>query len=85
MILVGQYDSPFVRRVAVTLHHYRLALRAQSPVGVQSGDGRDQSRWCAFPRSSSMATRRSIDSAAILDYLDELVGPKRALMPRIGR
>ncbi len=24
MILVGQYDSPFVRRVAVALHHYGL-------------------------------------------------------------
>ena len=24
MILVGQYDSPFVRRVAVTLHHYHM-------------------------------------------------------------
>ena len=24
MILVGQYDSPFVRRVAVTLHHYGI-------------------------------------------------------------
>jgi hypothetical protein len=24
MILVGQFDSPFVRRVAVTLHHYGM-------------------------------------------------------------
>ena len=24
MILVGQYDSPFVRRVAVTLHHFGI-------------------------------------------------------------
>src|SRR5215475_12392723 len=24
MILIGQYDSPFVRRVAVTLHRYDL-------------------------------------------------------------
>ncbi|MEL6266318.1 MAG: glutathione S-transferase N-terminal domain-containing protein, partial [Pseudomonadota bacterium] len=24
MILVGQYDSPFVRRVAIALHHYGL-------------------------------------------------------------
>jgi glutathione S-transferase len=24
MILVGQYDSPFTRRVAVTLHHYHM-------------------------------------------------------------
>jgi glutathione S-transferase len=25
-ILIGQYDSPFVRRVAVTLHHYGVAF-----------------------------------------------------------
>ncbi|MET0793166.1 MAG: glutathione S-transferase N-terminal domain-containing protein, partial [Polyangiaceae bacterium] len=24
MILLGQFDSPFVRRVAITLHYYRL-------------------------------------------------------------
>ena len=24
MILLGQYDSPFVRRVAIALHHYEL-------------------------------------------------------------
>ena len=26
MILVGQYDSPFVRRVAIALGHYGLAF-----------------------------------------------------------
>jgi len=26
-----------------------------------------------------------LDSAALLDYLDELVGPQRALLPRVGR
>jgi glutathione S-transferase len=27
MILVGQYDSPFVRRVAITLHQYGLPFQ----------------------------------------------------------
>ena len=26
MILIGQYDSPFVRRVAISLHHFGLAF-----------------------------------------------------------
>ena len=27
MILVGQYDSPFVRRVAVVLNHYQMPFQ----------------------------------------------------------
>ncbi|MFI4997457.1 MAG: glutathione S-transferase N-terminal domain-containing protein [Hyphomicrobiales bacterium] len=29
MVLVGQYDSPFVRRVAVTLNHYGIGFTRQ--------------------------------------------------------
>ena len=29
MILVGQYDSPFVRRVAVALNHYSMAFERE--------------------------------------------------------
>ena len=43
MILIGQYDSPFVRRVAIAMH---------------------------------------LESSAILDALDEQVGPERALPVR---
>ena len=35
MILVGQYDSPFVRRVAVTLHHYHMPFE-RNPLSVFS-------------------------------------------------
>jgi glutathione S-transferase len=34
MILVGQYDSPFVRRVAVTLNLYGIAFERRL-VGVR--------------------------------------------------
>jgi glutathione S-transferase len=33
MILVGQYDSPFVRRVAVTLHHYHMPF-TRNPLSI---------------------------------------------------
>ena len=33
MILVGQFDSPFVRRVAVTLHHYHMPF-TRNPLSV---------------------------------------------------
>lgn len=33
MILVGQFDSAFARRVAVTLNHYRMAY-TRNPISV---------------------------------------------------
>src|SRR5216684_5498249 len=64
MILVGQYDSPYVRRVAVSMRQTNPLARIPSLV---------------FDDGEVL-----IDSAAILDWLDETVGPARALLPRAG-
>lgn len=86
MILVGQYDSPFVRRVAVTLHQYGIAferdpksifgdaeaLRAMNPLGRVPVLVLDDGETLS-------------ESAAILDYLDELAGTDQALTPAAGR
>jgi glutathione S-transferase len=83
--LVGQYDSPFVRRVAVALTVLELpferqplsvfadaeALRARNPLG-------------RVPALLIEDGECLIDSAAILDHLDERVGPRRALLPAAG-
>lgn len=85
MILVGQYDSPFVRRVAVSLrvlgfpyeHDTRSvfadfdAMRKVNPLG-------------RIPSLVLDDGTVLIDSAAILDHLDETVGAHRALLPREG-
>jgi glutathione S-transferase len=85
MILVGQYDSPFVRRVAVSLrtlgfaydHDTRSvfgdfdALRQVNPLG-------------RIPSLVLDGGEVLIDSAAILDWLDQEVGPGRALVPPSG-
>jgi glutathione S-transferase len=85
MILVGQYDSPYVRRVAVSLrvlgfayeHDTRSvfgdfdALRRINPVG-------------RIPSLVLDGGEVLIDSAAILDWLDQAVGPGRALVPPDG-
>jgi glutathione S-transferase len=82
MILVGQYDSPFVRRVAVTLIHYGLAFErrvlsvfrdfeavlALNPLGK-------------VPILTLDDGESLFDSWAVLDYLDGLVTPKRRLVP----
>jgi glutathione S-transferase len=85
MILVGQFDSPFTRRIAVSLHILGIgfdrdtrsvfgdqdAIRALNPLG----------RIPALVLDSGEVL---IESGAILDYLDDHVGPDRALVPRTG-
>ncbi len=84
MILIGQYDSPFVRRVAIAMRIYGIAFehRPWSTFG-------DADTIAAFNplRRVPTAVRDDgavfIESAAILDWLDEQAGDK-ALIPRAG-
>jgi glutathione S-transferase len=83
VILVGQYDSPFVRRVAITLHHYGVAF-TRDPVSVFSPD---IVRFHPLMRVPALVLDDGEilwDSGAILDHLDEQVPPEVALVPRAG-
>ena len=85
MILVGQYDSPFVRRVAITLELHDLPFR-RNPISV-FGDAAEMARINPLVRIPSLVLDDGevlVESGAILDYLDERVGPMRALTPRLG-
>ena len=85
MELLGYYESPFVRRVGVTLHLYGVPF-VHSPLAT----GRDAAAIRAanplgrIPALVLDDGEVLIDSAAILDWLDETVGPKRALLPPNG-
>jgi glutathione S-transferase len=82
MILIGQYNSPFVRRVAVTLHCYEIPFKRRvlsvftdfdvmltiNPLGK-------------VPVLQLDDGGRLFDSRAILDYLDSLVAPDQRLAP----
>lgn len=83
MILIGQYDSPFVRRVGIALTLYQLPFEHQP--------------WSAFAdafrirpfnplvRVPTLVLENGetlIESHTILDYLDSLVPDDRALLPR---
>ena len=85
MILIGHYDSPFVRRVGVALHLYDIAYEHRA--------------WSVFREADEIAAYNPlkrvptlilddgevlIESAAILDWLDELAGPERALIAAHG-
>jgi len=85
MILVGQYDSPFVRRVAVTLHHYHMPF-ARNALSVFR-DAKDMQKINPLIRVPALILEDGetlIDSGAIIDYLDELAGPARAMTPPHG-
>lgn len=85
MILVGQYDSPYVRRVAISLHLLGLPFTRNPISGF--ADAEEMRRINPLGRIPSLVLDDGevlIDSAAILDHLDEQVGPGRALLPPAG-
>jgi len=85
MILIGMFDSPFVRRVAVTLNLLELPFEHRN-----WSVGRDFERIRQFNPLGRVPTlvrpdgEALIESAAILDHLDEVAGPARALLPVSG-
>jgi glutathione S-transferase len=83
MILVGQYDSPYVRRVAITLHHYGMAFKRDT-TSVFSPKMASVHPLVRIPSLILDDGERLWDSAAILDYLDQQVAPDKALTPRSG-
>jgi glutathione S-transferase len=86
VILVGQYDSPYVRRVAVTLHLYSMPF-TRNPISVFS-DAEEMGRINPLVRIPSLILDDEevlVDSAAIIDHLDETMGPAMALTPRSGK
>jgi glutathione S-transferase len=85
MILIGQYDSPFVRRVAIAMRLYGLSFQHE--------------RWSVFGDGDAIAVHNPLrrvptlicddgvaihDSHLILDWLDQRVPPEQALAPVSG-
>jgi glutathione S-transferase len=86
MILVGRYLSPFVRRVGATLHLYGMPFEHRAMLAF--GDDKARLReWNPVARVPTLLLddgEAVVDSSAIIDYLDEQVGPERALTPPSG-
>jgi glutathione S-transferase len=85
MILIGMYDSPFVRRVAIALRLYDMEYEHR-PWSVFR-DAEEVARFNPLMRVPTLVLddgETLIDSAAILDALDDMVGAARALMPEHG-
>lgn len=85
MILIGQYDSPFVRRVAIALHLYGIAYEHRP--WSTFGDGEKIAPFNPLRRVPALVLDNGevlIESGAILDYVDESVGPSRSLIADSG-
>jgi glutathione S-transferase len=85
MILIGQYDSPFVRRVAIALRLYGLGFEHRP--WSTFGDADKIAPYNPLRRVPTLILdggEALVESSAILDYLDELVGPDKAMIARNG-
>jgi glutathione S-transferase len=82
--LIGQYDSPFTRRVGITMKLYGLTFEHRT--------------WSVFGNADELAAANPlirvptlvldtgealIETAAIIDYLDSLVAPEKRLLPQL--
>lgn len=82
MRLIGRYDSPFVRRVGISLHLLGLKFE-QLPLSVFS-DAAEVRKFSPLGRVPVLVLADGevlVDSVAILDHLDEVAGPGRRLIP----
>jgi glutathione S-transferase len=80
------FDSPFVRRVAISMKLLEIPFEhANWSVGRDFDRIREYNPLGRVPTLVTDQDERLMESAAILDYLDELAGPGRALLPRSGR
>lgn len=85
MMLIGMFDSPYVRRVAVSLKRLEIPFEhANWSVGEDFERIRAVSPLGRVPVLVLDDGESLTESAAILDALDDLVGPARALLPRTG-
>jgi len=85
LVLVGQLDSPFVRRVAATMTQYGLPFDLHN-LSV-FGDRAEVMRLNPLGKVPALILddgETLIESALIIDYLDELAEEGRVLTPKTG-
>jgi glutathione S-transferase len=82
MILIGQYDSPFVRRVGIALRLYGIPFEHRPwSTFADAGKIRPFSPVTRVPVLALDDGDVLIESHAILDYIDSLVPAQKRLFP----
>ena len=82
MILIGQYDSPFVRRVGIALTLYGIPFEHRP--WSTFADAEKIRPYNPLTRVPTLVLDDGdvlLDSHSMLDYLDSLVPPEQALFP----
>jgi glutathione S-transferase len=85
MFLISQYDSPFVRRTAIALRLYGIGFEHRP--WSTFGDAGKIAPYNPLRRVPTLVLNDGevlIESTAILDYLDELVGEGKAMIASRG-
>jgi glutathione S-transferase len=83
MILIGQYDSPFVRRVGIALTLYGIPFEHRPWSTFSDADKiRPYNPLTRVPTLVLADGETLIDSHLILDYLDSTVPADKVLFPR---
>ncbi len=83
VILIGQYDSPFVRRVGIALTLYEMPFEHRTWSAFKDADRlRELNPLCRVPALVLDDGTVLADSHAMLDHLDGLVPADRAMFPR---
>lgn len=85
MLLIGQYDSPFVRRVAIAMRLCDLPFE-HAPWST-FGDADQIAGYNPLRRVPTLVLDDGTvigDSWAIIDTIDQMVGPERALIAPSG-
>lgn len=87
MRLYGRYNSPYVRRVAVTMQLYGIAYEHESllPFGTAKAELAKLNPITRVPVLALADGECLVDSTAIIDHLDEIAGPDAALTPPGGK
>jgi glutathione S-transferase len=81
MILIGQYDSPFVRRVAIAMRLYGIDFEHRP--WSTFGDAEQIAAYNPLRRVPTLVLDDGevlVDSVTILDYLDEVAAESGALI-----
>jgi glutathione S-transferase len=85
MELIGSLNSPFVRRVAATLHHYGIAFEQRTLLTFDNFEEVLKIHPLGKVPAVILDDRRVlIESSYILDHFDHKVGPERSLTPLWG-
>ncbi len=85
MLLIGVNRSPYTRRVAITLTFYGMPFEQRALSGF--GNRTEVREWNPLGRIPALVLDSGetlVDSAVIIDHLDEVYGRERALTPEAG-